>query len=128
MNYTAVLFDLDGTLLYTLKDIADSVNQALKYLDFPPHQLDAYKYFVGDGRQTLAMRALPEHHRDKVTVSKLVSYIDDEYTKRWANNTLPYEGITDLLDALTIKHIKLAILSNKPNDITQLMVSKLLRK
>ncbi len=128
MSYTAVLFDLDGTLLYTLKDIADSVNQALGYLGFPPHQLNAYKYFVGDGREALAMRALPEHHRDKATVSKLASYIGDEYSKRWANNTLPYEGIEDLLDALTMKHIKLAILSNKPHDITQVMVSKLLGK
>jgi phosphoglycolate phosphatase len=128
LSYTAVLFDLDGTLLYTLKDIADSVNQALGYLGFPPHQLNAYKYFVGDGRQALAIRALPEHHRDIATVSELVSYIDDEYSKRWANNTLPYEGITDLLDALTIKHIRLTILSNKPHDITQLMVSKLLGK
>jgi phosphoglycolate phosphatase len=128
LSYTAVLFDLDGTLLYTLKDIADSVNQALGYLGFPPHQLNAYRYFVGDGREALAMRALPEHHRDKATVSKLASYIGDEYSKRWANNTLPYEGIEDLLDALTINHIKLAILSNKPHDITQVMVSKLLSK
>jgi phosphoglycolate phosphatase len=123
-----VLFDLDGTLLYTLRDIADSVNQALGYLGFPPHQLNAYKYFVGDGREVLAMRALPEHHRDTATVSKLVRYIDDEYSKRWTNNTMPYKGIADLLDALAMKHIRLAILSNKPHDITQLMVSKLLGK
>jgi phosphoglycolate phosphatase len=123
-----VLFDLDGTLLYTLKDIADSVNQALGYLGLPPHQLNAYKYFVGDGRQALAIRALPENQRDTATVGKLVDYIDNEYSKRWADNTLPYEGVTDLLDALTAKRIRLAILSNKPHDITQIMVSKLLGK
>jgi phosphoglycolate phosphatase len=123
-----VLFDLDGTLLYTLKDIADSVNQALGYLGLPPHQLNAYKYFVGDGRQALAIRALPENQRDTATVGKLVDYIDNEYSKRWADNTLPYEGVADLLDALTAKRIRLAILSNKPHDITQIMVSKLLGK
>ena len=128
LNHTAVLFDLDGTLLYTLKDIADSVNAGLKYLGFPPHKLDKYKYLVGDGRESLAVRALPEHSRDAFTVSKLVCYIDDEYSKRWANNSLPYEGISDLLDALTTQGTKIAILSNKPHEETQLMVSRLLGK
>lgn len=128
MSHRAVLFDLDGTLLYTLKDIADSVNEALGYLGFPPYELNAYKYFVGDGREALAIRVLPENHRNKITISKLVGYIGDEYSKRWVNNTLPYKGIADLLYALTARKIRLAILSNKPHDITQLMVSRLLGK
>jgi len=126
LSHTAVLFDLDGTLLNTLKDIADSVNEALGYLGFPPHNLNAYKYFVGDGREALAIRTLPEYHRDTDTVTKLVHCINDEYSKRWVNNTLPYQGIPDLLDALSIRGIKMAILSNKPHDVTQLMVSRLL--
>ena len=126
MKYSAVLFDLDGTLLNTLKDIADSVNSALGHLGFPQHGLEAYKYFVGDGRDTLAIRALPESHRNAVTVGKLVTYINEEYSKRWANNTSPYQGVPDLLDALTSNGIKMAILSNKPHSFTKLMVSGLL--
>ena len=76
MTYRAVLFDLDGTLLDTLKDIADSVNMALDHLGFPQHEVEAYKYFVGDGRAALALRALPEDCRDMVNVDKLASAIE----------------------------------------------------
>lgn len=127
MNYKAVLFDLDGTLLDTLKDIANSVNKALSYFGFPQHELEAYKYFVGDGREALAFRALPEHQRDSATLDKLLAHIDEEYTRHWADNTRPYEGVPELLDTLTTRSISLSILSNKPHDFTELMVSRLLR-
>ena len=126
MKYSAVLFDLDGTLLDTLKDIADSVNSALGHLDFPQHELEAYKYFAGNGREAMATHALPEHHRKAATVDKLVTYINEEYSKRWANNTRPYQGVPNLLDALTSSGIKMAILSNKQHSFTELMVSRLL--
>jgi len=126
MKYSAVLFDLDGTLLDTLKDLADSVNSVLGHLGFPQHELEAYKYFVGDGREAMATHALPEHHRKAATVDKLVTYINEEYSKRWANNTRPYQGVPNLLDALTSSGIKMAILSNKQHSSTELMVSRLL--
>jgi phosphoglycolate phosphatase len=126
MKYRAVLFDLDGTLLNTLEDITGSVNKALSRLGFPQHELEAYKYFIGDGREALAVRALPDHHRDAATVAKLVARIDEEYAKNWADNTRPYEGVPELLDALTSRGIQMAILSNKPHDFTELMVSRLL--
>ncbi len=126
MKYSAVLFDLDGTLLDTLKDIADSVNSALGHLDFPQHELEAYKYFAGNGREVLATRALPERHRKAATVDKLVTYINEEYSKRWVNNTRLYQGVPNLLDALTSSGIKMAILSNKQHSFTELMVSRLL--
>jgi len=126
MKHSAVLFDLDGTLLDTLKDLADSVNSALGRLGFPQHELEAYQYFVGDGREVLAIRALPERQRKAGTVDKLVTYINEEYSNRWVNNTHPYQGIPNLLDALTSSGIKMAILSNKQHNFTELMVSKLL--
>ena len=128
MKYKAVIFDLDGTLLNTLQDIADSVNEALSHLGFPEHGVEVYKNFVGEGRDVLAARALPDHHRDAATVTRLIEHINEGYSKRWANNTLPYQGIPDLLDALTIRNIKMAILSNKANDSTEIMVSKMLSK
>lgn len=126
MKYRAVLFDLDGTLLDTLKDIADSVNLALYRLGFPQHELEAYKYFVGDGREALAIRVLPENHRDAITFDRLLAYIDEEYSKRWSNNTRPYHGIPEMLQALTKLGITMAVLSNKPQGSTEEMVYRLL--
>lgn len=126
MRHKAVLFDLDGTLLDTLKDIADSVNLALDRLGFPQHELEAYKYFVGDGREALAIRVLPEAHRDAITFGRLVAYINEEYSKRWSNNTRPYQGIPEMLQALTDLGIKVTILSNKPQGSTEEMVYRLL--
>jgi len=126
MAYRALLFDLDGTLLDTLQDIADSVNSALAYFGFPQHELDAYRYFVGDGGEMLAIRALPEDRRDQMTVGKVVARIDEAYSLRWANNTRPFQGIPELLDALTNIGIRMAILSNKGQSFAELTVSTLL--
>jgi len=126
MKYRGVLFDLDGTLLDTLQDIADSVNEALSHLGYPTHGVEAYKNFIGEGRDVLAFRALPDHHRAATIVTRLIEHINEEYSKRWANNTVPYQGIPDLLDALTIRNIKMAIISNKAHDSTEMMVSKML--
>jgi phosphoglycolate phosphatase len=126
VKFKAVLFDLDGTLLDTLQDIADSTNQALCQLGFPQHELESYRYFIGDGREALAMRALPEQHRDKAMVSQTVARINEEYSRRWADYTHPYQGIPDLLDDLTARNIKMAVLSNKAHQLTEMMVSRML--
>jgi len=128
MKYKAVLFDLDGTLLNTLKDIATSMNHALSRLGFPQHKLEACKYFIGSGREAMALRALPDSHRDPATVVKLANLIFEEYGKHWADSTHPYDGIPALLDSLTARGIKMVILSNKPHDSTEMTVSRLLPK
>jgi len=126
MKYKAIIFDLDGTLLDTLQDIADSVNEALKRLRFPEHGLEAIKNFIGEGRDVLAARALPNDKRDTTAVTRLIELMNIEYSERWANKTVPYNGITNLLDELTVRNIKMAVLSNKAHDSTELMVSKVL--
>jgi len=126
MKYRAVLFDLDGTLLDTLQDLAGATNKGLSCLGFPQHRVEAYKYFVGAGREEMALRALPEEHRDAVTVSRLVEHINREYADHWADHTRPYAGVPELLDALTARGTKTAVLSNKPQNFTELMVSRLL--
>ncbi len=126
MKRHAVLFDLDGTLLDTLRDIADSANAALAHFGFPEHEVSAYRYFVGDGVARLAARALPENARDQETVGRVVSRINEEYSKRWADNTRPFEGIPELLGDLTRTGIRLAILSNKGQTFAELTVSTLL--
>ena len=126
MRVKAVLFDLDGTLLDTLEDIANSVNSALLRYGLPTHSVDAYRYFIGDGVTTLVSRALPDENRDSDIIAKCVKGFRQEYSRNWNVNTRPYEGVPELLDALAAKHIKMAVLSNKPDDFTKQCVSELL--
>jgi len=128
MGYRAVIFDLDGTLLDSVDDLADSTNITLRQLGFPEHDREAYKYFVGEGLENLARQALPEDHRDVDTLAKCAALLRDEYGRRWADKTRPYEGVPELLDTLASQGIKMAILSNKPDEFTKVVVAKLLPK
>jgi phosphoglycolate phosphatase len=122
----AVLFDLDGTLLDTLDDLADSVNAALSSLGMPEHAVDEYRYFVGDGIEILARRALPGHANDDQTVRACVSAVTREYGERWADKSRPYAGMVETLEELSSRRVVMAILSNKPDDLTRLTVERLL--
>ena len=126
LNYRAILFDLDGTLLNTLQDVADAVNKGLASLRFPQHTLETYKTLIGEGRDVLVRRALPVDHRDDATALKLLNMVNAEYQIHWSDNTRPYPGIPELLDVLAAKRIKIAVLSNKADDLTNLCVTKLL--
>lgn len=126
MKYRAVLFDLDGTLLDTLQDIADSMNSALAYFGFPQHQTDTYRQLISNGMEALVKGSLPPDHRDEMTTSKVYPKLGEEYTKRWANNSHPYPGIPELLDSLEGLGLRKAILSNTPQSFADIMVSKLL--
>lgn len=126
MKYPAVIFDLDGTLLNTIDDISNSMNSVLGRFGFPTHGKDAYKYFVGEGMDTLVRRALPENHRDDATMAKCVSAMIEEYEMKATKNTRPYPGIPALLDALRARGLRIAVLSNKPDGPTKSIVSALL--
>ena len=126
MHFRAVLFDIDGTLLDTLVDIANSANTVLARFGFPQHKLRAYKYFVGDGIVALASRIVPDNQRDQNTINKIAGEIDREYLQHWADNTHPYPGIPELLQSLTVRGVKIAALSNKPDISARLTVSRLL--
>lgn len=114
----AVIFDLDGTLVDSLEDIADSMNATLAELGFPIHELDPYRIFVGDGVGMLAFRALPEDHRDPATLSRCVEVMRRRYTQRMHDKTRPYPGIIELLDELGARKVPLAVLSNKVHELT----------
>jgi phosphoglycolate phosphatase len=126
MAYAAVLFDLDGTLLDTLADLADSGNWALGQLGFAAHPTEAYKYFVGDGVENLVRRAVPAGKADTATVARGAALVREAYAQRWADKTRPYHGIPELLDALAARRVPMAVLSNKPDDFTHLCVERLL--
>ncbi len=126
MRYKAVLFDLDGTLLDTLEDLGNAVNRVLARKGFPTHELDSYRYSVGDGAAMLVKRALPKEKRtDNIVHSCLEAFLED-YGQNWNVKTKPYDGIPAMLDALTSREIKMTVLSNKPHEFTKRCVEHLL--
>ncbi|BAK74651.1 HAD family hydrolase [Arcobacter sp. L] len=111
-----IIFDLDGTLLDSIEDIAISMNKVLKELNLPIHKIEDYKYFVGSGVDVLVENALKESSQDmKKEVSRRFK---KEYDQKLHENTKPYEGIYELLDELKKLDYNLAVLSNKPHDFT----------
>ena len=126
MKYQAVLFDLDGTLLDTIADLADAMNAALGELGYAGRELAECKYFVGDGLRSFAVRALPETARDEAMVERCCELFRAAYAKCWDVKTRPFEGIAELLDALTERGLTMAVLSNKPDEFTQKMVAEML--
>ncbi len=126
MNFKAVTFDLDGTLLDTLEDIATTMNSVLTEHGYPVHVLDAYRYFVGDGVGMLVRRAVPRDRRDKDNTEKLVEEFRSKYRRNWNLGTRPYDGVAEALNGLVARDIRLAVLSNKPHESTVHCVSELL--
>ena len=126
MRYKAILFDLDGTLLDTLEDLATAANRALGTLGLPAHPTDAYRVFVGDGLRTLAERILPGEQRSAAQVDALVAAFEREYSRTWNERTAPYAGVPEMLDRLTGDGYRLSVLSNKPDAFTRLCVEQLL--
>ncbi len=122
----AVIFDLDGTLLDTLSDIADSMNEVLARHGFPVHDYDAYRAMIGAGLDVLARRAVPEDRRDDGTVSSVVAAMRKEYDRRWSFTSRPYPGVPEMLTLLTERGIPFSVLSNKLDSFTKLMVRTLL--
>jgi len=119
----AIIFDLDGTLVDSLADIADATNAVLKAHDFPDHAIDRYRYFVGDGIEQLMVRALPEDMRRPEVITECLAQLKATYGRNWAVKTRPYDGVYPLLVTLRHKGYALAVLSNKPDDLTADMVT-----
>lgn len=115
-----IIFDLDGTLLNTIEDIAIGVNAALKHEGFPIHETEEYFDFVGSGAKVLIHRALGKYDNDE-SFNKVMDYYLDYYGKHSTEHTEPYEGIIPMLETLHKKY-KLAVVSNKPHKDTSALV------
>ena len=125
-RFNTIIFDLDGTLLDSLEDIADSMNQVLEKAGFPTHPLEAYKYFIGDGIDALVQRALPRENEKPESVAAYRAAMRETYGKRWAAKTRLYPGVEKLVSRCQTIGLKMAILSNKPDDATQTTVNHFL--
>ncbi|WP_353892942.1 HAD family hydrolase [Proteinivorax hydrogeniformans] len=124
----AVIFDLDGTLLDTIEDIADSMNLVLSEANLPTHPVDSYKHFVGNGMPKMVKRALPKQMRDRENIEKFTENMRQTFAKNWDNKTKLYPGIGKALTNLKEQGTKLAILSNKPHSFTLEAYDKYLDK
>lgn len=113
MKLKAVIFDLDGTLLNTVADIASAMNSVLANNNLPTHDEQGYKYFVGKGLKSLVYNALPSHLRTAELLPQYFEQLLAEYAKFMDEQTRPYPGIIDMLQQLQQKNIAMAILSNK---------------
>lgn len=135
MELKLLVFDLDGTLLDTLEDLADSCNYALNQADLPSLAVEEYKLHVGSGARNLvgsaiasAMslklnRKIKEEEVDPQLTDKLYGIYNQAYAAGWANKTSPYTGASELLSDLHEAGYKLAVLSNKPDDFTREMTT-----
>ena len=108
----AVIFDLDGTLLNTLDDLADSTNYALSKFGYPTRTIDEVQQFVGNGVAKLIERAIPEG-KNNPNFEKCLAIFKENYAQNMYNKTAPYNGIIEMLSNLKSKGIKIAVVSNK---------------
>ncbi|GHS99929.1 phosphoglycolate phosphatase [Bacteroidia bacterium] len=126
--FSAVLFDLDGTLIDSLYDIAHAMNHTLERFGYPVYPLEDYNYFVGNGLKNLVQKCLPEDKKEKIYVEETLAAMMEEYEQSCIHKTVLYDGIPELLDALTANHYKLAVLSNKADPLTQKIAKQLLSR
>ena len=119
----ALIFDLDGTLADTLRDIMDAMNHALAERGLPVHDADAYRQFVGEGASQLVRNALPPGHESRVP--ELLAAYRAFYLEHLIVHTQPYPGIRELLAELQAQRLPLAVLSNKPHELTIRIVAEL---
>lgn len=111
-----LIFDLDGTLVDSLRDVAESLNACLELLGAPDHPIEHYRYMVGEGLPVLCRRAVGQSHPH--LVDRLLELARPLYRTRLIEHTRPYAGVAELIAALKARSIPLAVLSNKPHDLT----------
>lgn len=123
MKYRLIIFDLDGTILETLEDLADSTNAALKVNGFPQRSIDEVRSFVGNGIGKLIERAVPQGTDEQVTARVLEDF-KAYYAIHCMDKTKPYDGIIDLLGKLRAQGCLTAVISNKADFAVQTLINK----
>lgn len=123
-KYKAVIFDLDGTLVDSLTDLANAVNKGLENAGLPIHDVSAYKNFIGNGREVLIKRAMGFSAENERIYAIVHSIFDEEYKIHCNDNTRSYDGCDELLKKLCNNNIKIGVLSNKPDEFVAGILSK----
>lgn len=117
-----VIFDLDGTLLNTIADLAIATNQALAHYGYPTHSTESFRTFIGNGINKLFERALPEEERTQENILRIRSRFLPFYNEHNADMSSPYEGIKELLTELQTRGIQLGVASNKYQSATEKLI------
>lgn len=125
MKFNAVFFDLDGTLVNSLEDLAVSTNYVLTKMGYPTHKTECFKYFAGDGSAKMLERAMPKEEVTPERVMKLNKMFLEHYSEHFIDNTVAYDGLNVLISNLKEKEIKLAVVTNKAQHAAELVVHKL---
>jgi len=125
MKFKGIIFDLDGTLVNSLEDISDAMNIVLTGLEYPTHTYDTYQYFIGSGLRNLVSKALPASNNTEEQIETCFECMVNEYRKICTFKTKPYEGIIELLENLSSKNIKLAVFSNKADELTKKIATEI---
>lgn len=123
MSFKGVIFDLDGTLVDSIEDLADSMNRVLLKKGFPLHPVSAYLKFVGEGIKNLVSAALPEKARDEQTVADCYALMVEDYGAHCLDKSQAYDGISILLSEVRARGLKVAVLTNKVDELAQKVVS-----
>lgn len=118
-QFKCVIFDMDGTLLYTTEDITKSLNLTLSFFGYPLHTEKEVESYLNNGAYKLVERALPQDARDNETVSKVLKKYLEIYNQHVCEKTCPYDGIYELVKKLKESGIKIAVVSNKPDAQTK---------
>ncbi len=122
MAYRAAVFDLDGTLLNTLADLADSGNELLASYGMAPHPEPAFRYFVGNGSRKLMERILPGKSPEQI--DEALGRYKAIYEKHLTAKTTPYEGISETLSALKARGVRMAVCTNKHISAAEVLIRK----
>jgi phosphoglycolate phosphatase len=126
LRFDGVIFDLDGTLVDTLEDIADAMNRVLALEGAAGHTYEEYRYLIGHGIRNLVTQALPPESRDEATIARCFERMIEDYGRNALVKTRVYDGVPELVRELRMAGVPLAIHSNKADAPTQAIVAALL--
>jgi phosphoglycolate phosphatase len=125
VDYDAVIFDLDGTLVDTLEDLADAMNRVLSAEQAPIHSSATYKRLIGKGIRNLVGQALPLDRRTEEMIARCYERMIADYGEHCLDKTRRYDGVAELVSGLRAAGAKLAVLSNKSDELTRRIVASL---